>query len=645
MFEKELNDEQLVAVSHMCGPCLVSACPGAGKTRVIAFRAINLLKSNVNSSRLLLVTFTNKAAREMRERIDKLASKYSVDASNMTISTFHSFCLTELRQSGSYSGRRYANINILDEDDIYSLLKNICEDLGLSVEKQDLNKFKYAIDNMREKCMSMQDMKDECEKDSLHSKLIEKYFDALSSINGIDFSGIMYEFYTRLISDDLFRNKICNKYDYIMIDEVQDTNIIQFKISQIISQKHNNVFMVGDTDQSIYQWRGANPSQVGDYVKNNNCKLYKLTKNYRCTANITNLASNIIVKNANRLNERIEPHKDLGDPVAYNLHMTRDVESEYLARQILKLKANGVKYKDIAILIRANHLTRSIEQNLMVRNIPYTITGGFRFYDREEIKDVISMMKFVFNKSDVLSLSRIMNKPKRGLGGKCVQVIGNIGRSRLTSDDMISAIFNSIDMKESQKIALSNLIKRLLNVNIHSISVPDLIRHVVEASEYKVYLNTFKNDTVDNKLENVEELIKSAEVSKQNINDFLSSVALMSTTKEAAEEDVINSVKIMTMHAAKGLEFQNVFMPCCEEQILPHKRSIADGQRGVEEERRLCYVAMTRGMERLYVSSVVFDNKFDRMMKMPSRFLFEGGLINKDDYSELVQEARENYMG
>jgi len=244
-----------------------------------------------------------------------------------------------------------------------------------------------------------------------------------------------------------------------------------------------------------------------------------------------------------------------------------------------------------------------------------------------------------------LSLSRIMNKPKRGLGGKCVQVIGNIGRSRLTSDDMISAIFNSIDMKESQKIALSNLIKRLLNVNIHSISVPDLIRHVVEASEYKVYLNTFKNDTVDNKLENVEELIKSAEVSKQNINDFLSSVALMSTTKEAAEEDVINSVKIMTMHAAKGLEFQNVFMPCCEEQILPHKRSIADGQRGVEEERRLCYVAMTRGMERLYVSSVVFDNKFDRMMKMPSRFLFEGGLINKDDYSELVQEARENYMG
>ncbi len=645
MFEDQLNEEQLLAVNHIDGPCLVSACPGAGKTRVIAFRAINMLLRGIHPSKILLVTFTNKAAREMRERIDKLAGQYGVNSEPICISTFHSYCLMELRHSGTYSNRKYGNINILDEDDIVSLLKNICEDLDISAEKSDLQKFKYTIDNLREKCLSMDEIKAECEKDFLNSKLIDKYFEALTSINGIDFSGIMYEFYMRLISDNSFKEKICSKFKFIMIDEVQDTNIIQFKISQIISSGHKNVFMVGDTDQSIYQWRGANPSQVGEFVRNNNCKIYKLTKNYRCTANITNLASNIISKNSNRLNERIMPHKADGEPVRYDLYMTRDLEADAVVRQIMRLKMKGVKYKDIAILLRANHLTRSIEQNCMLKNIPYTITGGFRFFDREEIKDVISMLKFINNRNDVLSLARIMNKPKRGLGGKCVQVIGNIGRSGLNSDKIVSAIYASSEIKEAQKNALINLITKILDVDVKNTSVGNLIKHVVAASDYKTYLNTFKNDTFDNKMDNVDELIKSAEASNQNINDFLSSIALMSTPKEADEEDKMNSVKIMTMHAAKGLEFQNVFMPCCEEQILPHKRSIMDGGSAIEEERRLCYVAMTRGMERLFVSSSVFDSQYDRSMKMPSRFLIEGGLTDKERYAELIQELKDTYVG
>ena len=233
MFANELNEEQILAVNHMNGPCLVSACPGAGKTRVIAFRAINMLLKGISPSKILLVTFTNKAAREMRERIDKLASKYGVNSEPICISTFHSYCLMELRQSGTYLNRRYGNINILDEDDIVSLLKNICEDLDVSAEKSDLQKFKYTVDNLREKCLSIDEIRTECEKDFLHSKLIDKYFEAMVSINGIDFSGIMYEFYMRLTNDEPFRMKICSKFDYLMIDEVQDTNIIQFKISQI----------------------------------------------------------------------------------------------------------------------------------------------------------------------------------------------------------------------------------------------------------------------------------------------------------------------------------------------------------------------------------------------------------------------------
>lgn len=645
MFENDLNKEQLDAVSHILGPCLVSACPGAGKTRVIAYRAINLLRHKIDPSKILLVTFTNKASREMRERIEKLAKKYDVPFDGMTISTFHSFCLDILRKNGNYNGRRYSSINILDEDDCMSLLKNICEDIGIELEKSELQSFKSRFDSLREQCMTIDEVKKEMSKKENGEILVEKYISAFHGVNGIDFSGIMYEFYIRLISDENFRAGVCAKYKFLMIDEVQDTNIIQFKIANILASGHSNIFMVGDTDQSIYQWRGAKPSQVADYIKNNNCKVYRLTKNYRCTANITNIASNIISNNKNRLNERITPHKANGDPVIYSVFMTREEEASNIAKRINKLKYNGVKYKDIAVLVRAGYLTRNIENAFMVNSIPYCITGGFRFFDREEIKDVVSMLKFLHNKNDVLSFSRFMNKPKRGLGGKCVQTIHSAGLRNFDSALLSEIINNSTEIKDAQKKAINYLISNLFSVDVNAVSVPDLIRHVIKATEYGVYLKSFKDDTVDNKLENVEELIKSAESSKQNLADFLSSISLMSTPKEANEEDMVNSVKIMTMHASKGLEFQNVFMPCCEEHIIPHKRSIQDGPSAIDEERRLCYVAMTRGMERLFLSNSVFESKFDRNYKFPSRFLIEGGITDRERYVELVQEAQSNYMG
>lgn len=644
MFEKELNEEQLIAVSHMYGPCLVSACPGAGKTRVIAYRSIFLLKNNINPNDILLVTFTNKAAREMKERIIKLSSSNGVSCEGMHISTFHSFCLEMLRQGGSYNSVNYEKINILDEDDCISFLKNICNDRGVDLEKSDLKIIKSSIDNLREQCLSYEEIMEKFSSDSFKQYIYEKYINGIKAINCIDFSGIMYDFYCRLISDVDFKNKISNKFKFVMIDEVQDTNIIQFKIAKIISSVHGNIFMVGDTDQSIYQWRGANPSQVGDFVKNNSCKLYRLTKNYRCTSNITDLASNIISYNKNRLNEKIIAHRDSGEPVNYNLYINRDEEANNIGKKIIWLKSSGEKFKDIAVLVRASHLTRSIEQSLMSKNIPYSVTGGFRFFDREEIKDIICMLKFIYNRSDVLSFSRFMNKPKRGLGGRCVQAISNIGRRGTHPSKIEKSIMDCDEIKDAQKNSICNLVKSLLSINIEACSISDIIKHAVGATCYKNYIQTFSKDICNDKSDNIEELISSVESSGQTLGEFLHSVSLMSTPKEANEEDSQNSVKIMTMHAAKGLEFKNVFIPCCEEHIMPHRRSLEAGEHAIDEERRLCYVAITRGMDRVFISNSVFSGKFEKAPTMPSRFLVQGGLIDREKYFELLSKVKSEYL-
>lgn len=644
MFEKELNEEQMVAVSHLYGPCLVSACPGAGKTRVIAYRSIFLLKNKISPNDILLVTFTNKAAREMKERIVSLSSSNGVSCEGMHISTFHSFCLEMLRQGGAYNSVNYAKINILDEDDCISFLKNICNDRNVEMEKSDLKIIKSSIDNFREQCLSYDEIIEKFSQDSFKQYIYEKYINGIKAINCIDFSGIMYDFYFRLINDVDFKNKISKKFKFIMIDEVQDTNIIQFKIAKIISSDHSNLFMVGDTDQSIYQWRGANPSQVGEFVKNNNCKVYRLTKNYRCTSSITELASNIISHNKNRLNDKIIAHRDAGDPVKYNLYINREEEANGIGRSILWLKSNGEKYKDIAVLVRASHLTRSIEQSLMSKNIPYSVTGGFRFFDREEIKDVISMLKFIYNRNDILSFSRFMNKPKRGLGGRCVQAISNIGRRGMHPSRIENSIMECDEIKEVQKVSICNLIKNLLSISVEDNSVSDIIKHAVNATGYKNYIQTFSREISNDKNDNIEELISSVDSNGQTLGEFLHSVSLMSTPKEANEEDSHNSVKIMTMHAAKGLEFKNVFIPCCEEQIMPHRRSLEAGENAIDEERRLCYVAITRGMDRVFISNSILNGKFDKVPNMPSRFLIQGGLIDREKYFELLSQVKSEYL-
>ncbi len=641
----KLNDEQIMAVDHVFGPCLVSACPGAGKTRVITHRAISLVKKGIQPSKILLVTFTNKASREMQERINKLAQDVGVSVDGMSVGTFHKTCLQILRYSKSVK-RSYRSCNIMDPDDVDSLLKSVAEDHHVSLEKEELEKFKYLYDSLREKALTKDLIIDGLRSSNpAYEHLYSLYEQAVSNVNAIDFSGIMYNFWDELCNNHEFRKEVKSLYDFMMVDEVQDTNTIQFEIAKIMCENHQNIFMVGDTDQSIYQWRGANPGQVSKFIKETGCKVYRLSKNYRCTGAIANTASNLICNNPNRLNSQIIAHREIGEPVSLAVHMTRDEESDVLCRNIVKIKLMGTKMNDVAVLVRASHLTRSIEQAMMRHNVPYSMTGGFRFYDREEIKDVVSMLKFVNNPRDVLSLSRFMNKPKRGLGGKCVQFISSLSLKNGMSENIAEYISSSSELKEAQKNALIRLLKDIFSKDLTGLSVADLISHLLEATKYFDYIKTFKGEVPVDKTENIQELIKSVSISQQSLEEFLMSVSLMSTPKEASEQDEINSVKIMTMHAAKGLEFKYVFIPCFEENIIPHRRSIAESATGIEEERRLAYVAITRAMDKLFVSTAISDGGFSRELKMPSRFIFESGLCDQSQYYDLVQEARNNFMG
>ena len=298
----QLNEEQIKAVQHFNGPCLVSACPGAGKTRVITFRAIHLIRKGISPHRILLVTFTNKAAREMRDRIEKLAHDNSVSSFGMIVSTFHSMCLEIMRKSSTIS-KDYKRANILDTDDVESLIKSINEEHDMSLDKDEIQGFIHGYSSLREKALSKDSIREEIVKfNGVYGNLMDCFDQSMNHMNALDFSAIMYNFWQELLNNENFRKEVQEMYDFVMIDEVQDTNIIQFEIAKIICEKHNNVFMVGDTDQSIYQWRGANPGQVSQFVRSTNCTIYRLTKNYRCTGSITKIASSLINHNSNRLN-------------------------------------------------------------------------------------------------------------------------------------------------------------------------------------------------------------------------------------------------------------------------------------------------------------------------------------------------------
>ena len=614
MFDK-LNDKQKEAVMHIDGPCLVIAGAGSGKTKVLTTRIAYLLEQGISDYNILAITFTNKAAKEMRERLNVL-----VPNNHVFVGTFHSFGLKIIRENIEELGMT-KNFTILDSDDVLSLIKKIMKNLGIDVKEISPYFVRNKISFIKNENLS------DVELDKFFNTPVEKevvkiyheYQKLLRRNNSVDFDDLL------LLPVELFKkNKDIlehyqEHYQYILIDEYQDTNEVQYKLSKMLAAKYKNIFVVGDPSQSIYGFRGANFRNILDFEKNfKDTKVVKLEQNYRSTKNILDAANSVIKNNKER--KDLDLYSTLGDGVKVKYMRSYDEKHEIalIVDEIKKLLNEGYTYQDIAIFYRTNAQSRNVEEVLLKHNFPYKVVGSYYFYNRKEIKDLLCYLRLINNKDDDVSLRRVINTPKRKIGNKSV-----LDLERRASDAGIS-MFDAIE--EGKELEFKELILELQRDALN-LSLTELIDDVLDKSGLKKELEV--ENTLDSqlRLENLMEFKSitasfEARTGSVNLNDFLDEVSLIADISEHQDDD--NVITLMTLHSAKGLEFPVVFIIGMEEGIFPHQNAFIEGDAGIEEERRLCYVGFTRAKERLYLT-----NSKKRMLygkttnNSPSRFISE----------------------
>jgi len=642
----KLNAEQIHAVMHRDGPCIVSACPGSGKTKVVTHRAATMLSEGIPGRSMLLITFTNKAAKEMKARLIQLCEANRIaGAEDVVISTFHALC-AKLIRLGVIQNGLCENFTILDEDQALHLMSEVAEEHGL--DRDDAKSLHYIYASWREKKDGwLGQYVSDTFLDQTKVAIISAYESAMKASNATDFAGLIRDVARAMSTSEETVKRLSSRFKYVVVDEAQDTNDAQFHIATRIAS-HGNIMIVGDADQAIYEWRGAKPDNMFNMQKNmDNCRLIRLQTNYRSTASITDPASALIANNGNRLNESINPHSSDGFPIKVSVHIDREDEAQEICKKIRALASSGILMKRIAILFRVNSQSRAFEMWLRNFSIPYKLTGAFNFLDREEVKDVLSMLKFAVNNVDSISFSRFANKPKRGLGSSAVLTLaprlipGNIKAviSRVEADSAFPA---------KQRDALVSVLSAFdgLRPDSHPGEAAELL---VQRLGYKTYLemSTKEKHKSEEKTDNVDELIRYAhsffEQGKGSLRDFCASLSL---SNDDREENTDQSVNLMSMHASKGLEFDTVFVVGCEEGSIPHERSIKENSLAkIEEERRLMYVAMTRAEKRLSMTMSLLDGKRrDKVgttsIKRYSRFLQEAGLMDAEGFYEKVAEIR-----
>lgn len=620
-----LTEEQIKAVLHKDGPALVSACPGAGKTRVVIYRTAFLVSQGVRPDKICMVTFTNKAADEMKSRIVKLFSQHGIHgAEKVAVSTFHSLCAKMIRE-GVVSIPQGKRFSIYDEDDASDLLRSIALDRGVKMDAAEASLLHGMICDLREnKDPNLLNISQHFED---HADLAMEFIQAMRHSRAVDFTGLLHETYFAAKNNESHIGKL---FEYVVVDEAQDTNLIQFELAGMLAP-HNNIMLVGDGDQSIYRWRGARPENLIKFIKSG-ASLIRLTKNYRCNPHVVKAASNLISCDLNRINSEINAVKTSGSPVAWKMFMTREEEAEWIAGQIWKGTQSGVSPSSIAVLLRANHLTRSFELAFNARNIPYSVVGTRRFFDREEIRDSLAILKFVSNPRDAISLMRFLNKPRRGIGPKVAKCIGDI----CAKQNSISSIITAIALSDIQSKTRDSICSVLESISKYSSNMNgSSLLSILESISYPIWLSTEHKDKHEEKWDNVKEFIKYIDESMgrgMSIDDILENAALANSKEESKD-----GVRMMSMHSSKGLEFKNVFVACCEDGVIPHRRSINEDPSNMDEERRLMYVSMTRAEDRLALTFSIFDNMNRRSPKNPSRFLFESQIVNSNDLQEQFQ--------
>ena len=633
---EDLNSKQKEAVINTEGPMLILAGAGSGKTRVLTTKIAYLIEEkSVDPTNILAITFTNKAANEMKERVQKMLG---FSSNVIQISTFHSFGLSIIKRYYNELGFK-SNFTIIDSDDSLSTIKRIIKDMNLDTTVINPKTIRNKISSAKNELMTPSELDkfSNSEIDSIAVKVYVEYQKKLKLNNSLDFDDLL------MLPIVLFNNNSeilkCyqERFKYILIDEYQDTNHVQYILTKMLSAKYKNICVVGDPDQSIYGFRGSNYKNILNFEKDyKNTKVILLEQNYRSTKNILSAANDIIKHNKNRKEKNLWTDNDIGLKIKYKRCDDEKDEAFYIVSDIKKLISEGVKREDIAILYRTNAQSRNIEEAFLRENIPYKVIGAFYFYNRKEIKDLISYLKLIYNTNDDLSLSRIINVPKRGIGLKTMENLAT--KANLLKQSLFDTIESGKEL-EFKKIILE------LKESSENLSLTELVELILNRTGLKKELELEDSIESQSRLENLEEFKSITRNFENNygvisLEEFLDEISLVSDIEEHKNQtDVIT---LMTVHSAKGLEFDYVYIVGLEEGIFPHSMCLNDNNE-IEEERRLCYVAITRAKKHLTLLNAKKRLLYGQdNYNPPSRFISEisGEYVDKEIQKRAVENKR-----
>ncbi len=616
MILDRLNDKQREAASRIDGPLLILAGAGSGKTSTMTSRIAYMVEQGISPYNILAVTFTNKAAAEMRGRVEELTGR----CEDMWIMTFHAMCLRILRMHCERIGYGH-NFVIYDGTDQKTIVKNILKEQNINDKEFSAPYLLSIISSCKEKAVTPEQYKADMEE-NFKTKIIYNVFQAyeeqLKSNNAMDFDDLLLNTVRLFEQDEAVLMKYQNRFRYIMVDEYQDTNRMQYRLVKMLAEEHHNLCVVGDDDQCIYQWRGADIRNILDFEKDfPEAKVIKLEQNYRSAGNILAAAHSVICNNRGRKSKKLWTEKEAGEKILYRRADSEKDEAAFIAAEIDRLKNRDRKYSDFAILYRINAQSRNFEEALTRFDIPYRVLSGLRYYDRKEIKDLMAYMRLVINPQDDLSLKRIVNEPKRGMGDKTIQKIEAF--ARLRGQSLLQALCDE-EVQETLPAKAYSGIKAMTDCitmcaqEKDNLRVSDIYDHLLVDTGYMKALEDANTVEAEGRIENLMEfksVIYDYEEQAENpgVEEFMEKITLMAEVDNHDENQ--DAVVLMTMHSAKGLEFPVVFLPGLEDGLFPGHKAF-DTADGMEEERRLCYVGMTRAKEKLILTSAAMRTLYGR---------------------------------
>jgi DNA helicase-2/ATP-dependent DNA helicase PcrA len=662
----QLNPEQEQVANHVTGRILTLAGPGSGKTRTLTERTGRLIRGGVSPASILCLTFTNKARDEMQER---LAAAYGDAARKVFVSNFHGLCGVILRKLGGALGYN-TKLTVIDADDQIDLLLQIARKKGIEPTKPQARFLAIMVNDWRENLGSEAELQVKAAETIRAGEVgvLHEYIRLLRQRNQCDFSGLLSETVRLLRETPDVRQRLQDRFRFIQVDEYQDTNRAQNEVVELICGAEDNVLAVGDGDQSIYEWRGASPDAIKQFIRNGEaktgrCRIVKLGVNYRSTPQVVEVADRLIRHSRDRIAVEFSTTRPAGEPVKCARLGTPEEEAEGVAASIASVLKDGTPAREIAVFYRANDMSRQIEQALAKRQIPYRVVGGGSYYDRMEVKDVVSMLRFLCNPRDGIAFHRVANKPARGMGDA---LIGKLEAFAERKDlDLLTALdeiwLHQIRDDHDKPLTESAInacraTRQVFGLDLTGRTVASIVNEVLDRSRYDDWLKEKydQKDEYESRRRNVNELVNSIAQycrasPRASIADYLQSISLY-TDGDHGQDD--NAVRLMSLHASKGLEFDVVYMIGVEHGILPHEKAVKDrGDRGVEEERRLCYVGFTRARKVLRVTwCQKRQDSFSRgktarfVASRPSRFLLEAGLMGKADFDAAVREAAPNVV-